>query len=188
MDFGTGSLEWLRFVPDYHGNRKLPEGDRISLEIRRLRSVDMMVMAELDEDELYAWRDRHFEQYAESLGSEVMATVKRLPLSILRTLRIFVEHTRDFRNFEFDGVAETDATKIFLQLPLFPNETPLTEMIAEAIAKTAGLGAEEVKNYEARLAGTPTRRKRAARASTPSQDSGSTLEGDAITTSGTPSR
>ena len=185
MEFGAGSLEWLRFVPDYHGNRKLPEGERISVEIRRLRSIDLMAMAEVDEDELCAWRDRHFAQYADELDSEVMDTVKRLPLSIVRTLRIFVEHARDFRNFLFDGVAETDPTKIFLQLPLVPNETPLTEMIAEAIAKTAGLGADEIKNYEARLAGTPTQRKRAARASTPPQDSEPTLEGDAITTSGT---
>ena len=66
--------------------------------------------------------------------------------------------------------------------------TPLSEVISEAIAKTAGLNAEEIKNYNARLAGTATPNKRAARVSTSKQDSDATQEQPVSITSGTTSQ
>ena len=176
MDFGGGTLEWMPFVPDYKGNREAPPELQFSLQIRRLRSVDVMAQANVRPEVLFQWRDQHFRKYRDGLGEDVMGMVNRLPVAILQTLRVFVEHTKNFTNFEFDGAVETDPTRIFLQLPLDGEATPLTEMIAEAIAGTAGLNGEQIKNFSARLVGTPTQGKPAAPVSASAPVSDSTLE------------
>ena len=186
MDFGGGPLEWLDFVPDYKDNRTLPPEAQVSLQIRRLRSVDVMAQANVTPESLHLWRTAHFKKYKDTIDDDVMAMVNRLPAPILQTMRVFVEHTRNFTNFTFDGIVETDPTMIFLQLPL-DDDTPLTERIAEAIAGTAGLDSEQIKNYSARLVGTTTLDSPAAPVSTPQPDSAPVPE-SAETTSGTTSQ
>lgn len=148
MELGNSSILWLRYVPTYRGNRDLPEDQRLSLEIRKLRSVDILAQAGLieNDDAAFAWRDEVLKDHL--ADPDYGALVKQLPAHILNGMRQFMDHTKGFRNFVFDGKEETDPARIFFNLA--GNMAEADNLIIEiqnVIKKSASLEGEELKNF-----------------------------------------
>lgn len=148
MELGNNTILWLRYVPTYRGNRDLPEDQRLSLEIRKLRSVDILAQAGLadNDDAAFAWRDEHLKEHL--ADPDYGDLVKQLPAHFLNGLRQFASHTRGFRNFIFNGKEETDGAKIFFNLAgnLSDSDNLIIE-IQNVIKKSASLEGEELKNF-----------------------------------------
>jgi hypothetical protein len=131
MDFGTGGVEsWNVFVPEYGGNRELPPDQRLSLEIRFLRSIDQMAFAQQTEDGLFRWRKEHLKEWLEK--DEYKDRILALGPDFLGTMKLLAEHTRAWQNFFFDGVEVTDPIELFIRLPLPKRESLLVQLLTLA--------------------------------------------------------
>ena len=119
FDFGEGGIDlWVPFIIDYRDNRQRPEEVQLSCHIRRVRTVDQMARANETDTTLFRWRK---EKLGKWLKNPAYAEhIQQMGPDILRGFKQFVEHTRHFRNFRFDGVEVTDPYEIFLRLPLPP--------------------------------------------------------------------
>jgi hypothetical protein len=157
MELGTGGIDWFTYVPEFRGNRDLPEDQRLSLEIRCLRPVDMLAEFDDSPDQLYRWRDEALATQLED--PDYGPQIKRFGLEVLQTMRVFVEHTRGFRNFVFGGQALGDPAEVFVRLPISPDQDApergkgITQEINEVIKATAGMEADDLKNYVAQCSG-----------------------------------
>lgn len=148
MELGNNSILWLRYVPTFKGNRDLPEEQRLSVEVRKLRSMDILAQAsQMDnEDAAFAWRDEHLKDHL--ADPDYGELVKQLPAHFITGLRQFMEHTRGFRNFVFNGKEETDGAKIFFNLAgQMTEKDNLIIEIQDVIKKSADLEGEELKNF-----------------------------------------
>ena len=155
MDLGTKKSDWFKFVPEYQGNRALEEG-QLSLEILPLRTIDQLTLADDDERTLTGWLEGELAirpDLVEDMGSDVL----RLKINTVKLMRLFVEHTRRYTHFEFDGEALDDPLEVFLRMPIPENSTGtepnLLLEIRRAIEATAGLSQADLKNYVARCVG-----------------------------------
>ena len=151
MELGSAGLRWFRYVPEYDGNREQDETVRLSVEIRKLRMVDVLGIKE-DDDSLFQWRDQSLQRILKD--SEYEQAVKNFPARVLSGMRQFCSHTRNFRNWEFDGEPLDDAALIFLNLSI-DAENPADGLLGEvngAITTAASLYGEKLKNYVQRFA------------------------------------
>lgn len=142
------SIGWFRYEPEWKGNRALPAEERLSLEIRRLRPVDLYS----DDDEAFytEWRDSYLkEHYGDR---DYWPQILRFPSAILGVLRRLTTHTRNWKNFEFEDGMKTDPIDIILEMPTPPgadqNEGLLWE-VTTVLSQTANLTGAEIKNYSA---------------------------------------
>lgn len=151
------AVGWFRYEPQWKGNRALPEAERLSLEIRRLRPVDLYSD---DDDAFYTqWRDDELKpKYG---ATEYWPQIARFPVPILGVLRRLTTHTRNWQGFEFEHGMETDPIKIALEMPTPPGlqqSDGLLWEITTVLTETANLTADEVKNYKGPSAGMSTAR------------------------------
>lgn len=134
-------------VPEYDGNRDLPESERLSLTIKPLRRLDLMAqMGWLhNPDEVYRWRDEELKQWINNpaYGKEI----NQLPLELLIGMRQFVGQTSEFRNFLVEGRALEDPAEVFLNIAGETGDTTLIGEIQDAITQTAILNGDELKNF-----------------------------------------
>ena len=158
MDFSAHDINWFRYVPEYMGNRELPEDEQMSLQIRRIPSST--VLAQMgDYGSPIAWRDkqlRRIRKSQEEYNEEVIKAFKVMGQAELRLVQQFVEFSRDFRNFTWDGVEKADPLWIALHLP--PHTCPTTEKtlsveILDAQNTTITLYGDELKNFVSESAG-----------------------------------
>lgn len=139
-------ISWFDYEPQWKGNRDLPEGERLKLQIRRLRPVDLYA----DEDEAFynEWRDGDLKaQYGDS-GH--WAQIKRFPSGVLAVLHRLTTHTRNWQNFEFEDGDKTDPIEIMLEVPTpigLDQQEGLLWEITTVLSDTANLTVDELKNY-----------------------------------------
>lgn len=99
-----------------------------------------------NEDAAFAWRDEVLKE--ELADPEYGDLIKQLPAHFLQGMRQFMDHTKGFRNFVFDGKEETSGARIFLNLAGQLNEDDnLVVEIQNVIKKSADLEGEELKNF-----------------------------------------
>lgn len=152
MELGNLGFDWITFVPEFGGNRSLPEDERLSLKIRKLNAIDVLSITD-DNADLKKWRDSRL---AKQLKDPEKATkIMAFTDGVLQVFKQFVDHTKDFKNFNFDGEEVTDAVDIFLRLPVSvnPKDTSLVAEISNTIVQTAHLYGDELKNFARQCGG-----------------------------------
>lgn len=155
-----GGISTFRYVPRWKGNRELPENERISMTIRRMRSIDVLSVP--SEEEIYEWRDRTFK------GNT--SKVVDIPIQLLRILRVAIRHTSEFRNFFYDGEELTSGADIFgIKLPMPSGDTGdnLIIEINNILNETSNMNAQELEDFATPFIGkdtpTPTNAKPAVK-------------------------
>lgn len=139
-------VSWFDYEPQWKGNRDLPEGERLKLQIRRLRPVDLYA----DEDEAFynEWRDGDLKsKYGET---EFWPQISRFPSGVLAVLHRLTTHTRKWQGFEFEDGAKIDPIDIMLEVPTpigLDQRDGLLWEITTALSETANLTGDELKNY-----------------------------------------
>lgn len=146
MELGDGRIGWFLFVPRFNGNKDLPEEDRISMEIRKLRGVDICAMSD-SPGALEAWRDEVLDEWLKH--PEYGEKIKRFPPNVLNGMRQFVENSRNWHNVVFDGKRATDPVEIFLLL----SSTDLVVEVNTAITTASQLYGDRLKNFVRACAG-----------------------------------
>lgn len=106
-----GGIKWVRYVPEFGGNRDLPDDERMSLELKRLTAAELLA-GDKSADDLAAWRDEKIK----GLDGEYAETFKAIKAEHLAGIYSFVTYTRGFRNFLFDGEALDDGLLIALNV------------------------------------------------------------------------
>ena len=142
-------IAWFVYTPVWKNNRDLPEEEQLSLKIKRLRPIDTLY--EENEKDLNKWRDVHLKKYLED--EEHGQQIKQMPFEVLKLIKRFATHTKDFKNFLFDGLEKTEPIDVFLNIPNPTNDDQSSSLIMEVInvlGETADLTGEELKNYVAR--------------------------------------
>ena len=147
-------VSWFTYQPQWKNNRDLPEDERLSLQIRRLRPMDLY--ADEDEAVYTEWRDTVLKKaYGET---EHWAKITSFPHPILGLLKRLTTHTRNWQNFEFEDGVKTDPIDIALNLPS-PVGTDQSESLlfelTTVLSDTANMTADEVKNYNGPAGGGP---------------------------------
>ena len=156
-----GGISTFRYVPRWKGNRELPESQRLSMTIKRMRAVDVLSVP--TEDEVYEWRDRAFK--------DCLSKVADIPIELLRILRLVVRHASEFRNFIYDGEELTSGAEIFgLKLPMPAGEDQDANLMLEInniLGKTSNMTAQELEDFATPFIGkdtpTPTNAKPAVK-------------------------
>ena len=144
MELGSDKLSWFTYVPRFMRNRELPDGERMSVELRKMSTVDLLAQRD-DRDALIAWRDEHLEKW---LKGEHGEAIREFSPSILLALRQFTENTRKFRNFVFDGEEEKDPFAIFILAP-----PGITSEINDTITQVASMFGDDLKNFVSQFDG-----------------------------------
>ena len=146
MDLG---ITWFEYKPYWKNNRNLPKDEQLSLKIKRLKPIDTLY--EENEKDLNKWRDVNLKNYLDD--KEVALHIKQMPMEVLKLVKRFSSHTKDFRNFVFDGVEKTDPIDVFFNVPNPTTENQNDSLIMEVInvlGETAHMTGEELKNFVAR--------------------------------------
>ena len=164
MELSKGKIGEVVYVPEYQGNRDLPQDERLSVVIKPLRRVDFLAQMGWEEatEEVLRWRDKELKRFIQN--PEYGELIKQLPLSILKGMRQFVGHISGFRNFIFDGEEKTDPAEIYLLLAgeaaegvedLGEDDIPQTLVgeLQQAVVKTYRLKGEDLKNWLGQCAG-----------------------------------
>lgn len=142
-----GGLRWIRLVPEFGGNRDLPEAEQLSLEIERMRTAEVMAAAGSDLGKNEAWlKSEAMKRWVED--PEFGPLIRQYDRPTLAVFRQFVEHTRGFRNFVFEGREVTDPAEIFLRSP-----AELSGEITSCINAAARLSGQALKNFVLLCAG-----------------------------------
>ena len=142
-------ITWFEYRPKWKNNRKLPEAEQLSLQIKRLRPIDTLY--EENEKDLNKWRDSSLKNYLDD--PEVSSQIKKMPVEVLKLVKRFSSHTKDFKNFLFDGVEKKAPIDIFFNVPNPTSENQTDSLIMEIISvlgETAHLTGDELKNFVAR--------------------------------------
>ena len=92
-------VTWFEYRPKWKGNLDLPEDEQLSLEIKRLKPIDTLY--EDDEEKINQWRDQNLTKFLND--PEYADNIKNMSSEVLRLVKRFVSHTRNFKNFVFDG-------------------------------------------------------------------------------------
>ena len=157
MDLGS-NVEFFDYIPTWNGNRDLPENEQLSLTIKRLSGATALSYGN-GFGNLQAWRNRKFKKYltldkkglpvpAYDQEQDIGRSLMEISEAQLSDLRVFVEHTSNFKNFLFGGEEKTDPLEIYFAIPIdfFGDELNLRFEILKEIFKTVGLGEDEVGN------------------------------------------
>tara|TARA_R110002012_G_scaffold42196_1_gene114951 strand:- start:1875 stop:2351 length:477 start_codon:yes stop_codon:yes gene_type:complete len=145
-------VTWFEYRPKWKGNLELPEDEQLSLEIKRLKPIDTLY--EDDEEKINQWRDQNLTKFLND--PEYADNIKNMSGEVLRLVKRFVSHTRNFKNFVFDGQEKKDSAEIFFNIPNptdADQENSLIMEIVSVLGETAHLTGEELKNYVARSDG-----------------------------------
>ena len=151
MKLGSMKIQWVTFVPTWKGNRELPDEERVSLEIKRLRPIDEL--NELSATQLKKWWDSrttscaHHEEYGES--------VRNATIPSIQMFHRLDQITRNWKGIEVEDEEGTwrtlnDVVEISL---FFPNPTGndqsegLFNEIFEAVREIAHATEAELKNF-----------------------------------------
>ena len=148
-------ITWFRYVPEWKGNRDLNEDEQLSLEIKRLKPINTLY--DEDDEAIHKWRDEHLKTWLDD--PEHGGNVRQMPVEVLKLLKRFVNHTRGFKGFVFDGVEKTDPIDIFLNIPHPPTTSQNDSLIMEIVqvlGETAHMTGDELKNFVARQDGLPS--------------------------------
>ena len=103
-------ITWFEYRPFWKNNRELPEDEQLSLQIKRLKPIDTLY--EDNEKDLNKWRDDNLKKYLDD--SDYSQQVKQMPVEVLKLIKRFSSHTKDFKNFLFDGKEKTEPIDVFL--------------------------------------------------------------------------
>jgi hypothetical protein len=155
-----GGISEFRYTPKWKGNDALPEGQRLSLSVKRLRAID--VLQDISNDEAFAWRDNAFKRWIEKKGDTVTFTgyaagLEKLDPTTLRIMRTVLTHVDGLRGFMFDAKEVTDATEVFVRLPMPAGEDQTENLLLEifnVIGETSNMTGDELKNYSSPSDGT----------------------------------
>lgn len=152
MELGNLGFDWITLVPVYGDNRSLPEEERLSVKIRKMNAIDVLGISD-DVDVLYKWRDSRLS--SELKDPEQASKILAFPVSVLQVFKQFTDHTKDFRNFKIDGEDITNPVTVFLRLPVSinPDDQSLIGEVSNAIANTASLYGEALKNFARQCGG-----------------------------------
>ena len=148
-------VTWFRYVPEWKGNRDLDDSEQLSLDIKRLKPINTLY--DDDDEAIHKWRDEHLRQWLDD--PEHGDNVRQMPVEVLKLLKRFVNHTRGFKNFVFDGIEKTDPIDIFLNIPnptTTSQNASLIMEIGQVLGETAHLTGDELKNFVARSDGSPS--------------------------------
>jgi hypothetical protein len=160
MYLGHGGIDWFDYVPRFRGNRDLPEGGQLRLQVKRLTGAELLARQESPGDP-YGWRNKalaHLLDMDPDTGlpkpeqsTELGTHILEFSVTILSVFQRFVEHTRNFQNFEFDDGCMDDPIQIFLELSSMEQD-PETEdgligEIMDAINQSGRLRGDELKNF-----------------------------------------
>jgi hypothetical protein len=146
MELGTDGVRWVRLVPEWRGNKDLPEEEQLSLDIQRLTTAEIY---SLDETTLTlkGWIEQQIDKFPGDPLREEMEKAKDFPLSILSMGRQFVDNTRNLKNFIFDKKEEKDPFKVFiLSTPSGDAELSLVSFINARITDVSTQFGDELKN------------------------------------------
>jgi len=167
MDLGQGKQGIFSYVPEYGDNRELPETERLSLDIRPVRRIDLLAQMGWTEspEEVYKWRDETQKAFIDN--PEYGELILQIPFTVLTGWRQFIGHCSGFRNFVFDGEEKTDPAEIFLLLAGEINtDGSLIGMIQNVITQTATLSGDALKNFKGECVGLSIQTNIAADANT----------------------
>jgi len=142
-------ITWFEYRPRWKKNRELPESEQLSLKIKRLKPIDTLY--EESEKDIDKWRKDKLKTYLEN--PDVSDQVKNMPFEVLKLVKRFSTHTKDFKNFVFDGEEKHDPIEIFFNIPNPTSENQTDSLIMEVISvlgETAHMTGEELKNFVAR--------------------------------------
>lgn len=143
MNLGSLELQWVRYVPEWKGNRSLSPDLQLSVELRLLRLLDGLI--DPTDQELEQWRDQHMQEWLKKPElAERLSTGSIEPIRICKRL---TEQTRTWRNFCFDGKEVHNPIAIFFALPnpmgnnqahsllkeLFDAQSVLSEMVEDEL-------------------------------------------------------
>lgn len=140
-----GGITEFRYVPEWNGNRDLPDNEKLSLTVLPLRAAD--VLSDDDDADVVRWRDM------QDVPDDLVGPLASLPLYNLRLLRTAAAHTTDLQGFDFGDAGQvTSPLEAFLRLSYGENDLLLE--ILRTINQTAKLTEDELKNFVALSAGT----------------------------------
>jgi len=145
-----GGIRWIRLVPEFGGNLDLPENEQLSLEIERMRTAEIMAASGSDLVRNRAWLDSE-RMKTWAAHEEYGPILRGYDGSTLGVFRQFVEHTRGFQGFVFDGQAVTDPVEIFLRSP-----AELTGEITVRINVASRLTGRDLGNFVLQCGGSPS--------------------------------
>jgi len=160
-----GGISEFRFTPKWKGNDQLPEDQRLSLTIKRLRAID--VLQDISDDEAFAWRDEAFKRWIKKTGDGVTFKgyaegLDKIDPTTLRILRTVISHVDNLRGFLFDGKEVTDPTEVFVRLPMPAGEDQRENLMLEVfnvIGETSNMTGDELKNFDSPSDGTAAKAK-----------------------------
>ena len=157
MNFSTHNINWFDFVPQYGGNRDLPESERMSLQIRRIPTSVVMAQGNTDGN-VFAWKKKQLDRMAhnDNFSEEVISSFKNMEQAGLSDLRQFCNYSRDFKNIAVDGVTLTDPLEVALLVPLSKCEETgetLFHEILYAQNEAMTLEGDSLKNFVSACAG-----------------------------------
>ena len=141
MDLGDYGFRWFTYVPEFNGNRDLPADERISVEIERMRTAEIMAQISQGQDNMDRWMSSEaLRPWTE--GGEFAPIIREWDDSTKRVFRQFVEHTRAWRNVTLGGNPAGDPVEIFLSTPF-----GFTSEITMAINAASRLSGQALKNF-----------------------------------------
>lgn len=153
MDLGNAKFQWFPYVPEYNGNRDLPEEEQLRLEIRRMRSIDRVDQITWSEaGAIESWLEEYLKN--NPVEQDVLTILKRVHPGLMIRMRQFIENTRGYAGFVIDGEPQTNPLEIFFHLCAnLDEENNLLAEINNAIVKALTLEGEDLKNFKEQCAG-----------------------------------
>ena len=153
-----GGLAEFRYVPEFRGNRELPEEEQVSVVVKRLTAID--VLQDLTPEQLRKWRDEAFHKWAvtEKVGDtervtgfeKIAAGLEMVPPEMLSIFRRVITHTHGYRNITVDGRAITDPAEIFLVARIPDSLEQADNLLVElytVLRNTSALSEAELGNF-----------------------------------------
>lgn len=155
MDFGPGSLKSFQFVPEFEGNRDLPEGERITCEILRPTTAQRLAMESETPGALERWRDTHFKRQLseDTEDQETREAILAWDRDVLHVVKTVCTHTREWRNVLYDGRTLTQATDVCLLVPLPMGKPSIIREAYTAVIRSSSLTGADLKNFVSQCAG-----------------------------------
>ncbi len=141
-----GGIAEFRYVPEWNGNREAPDDERLSLTVKRVKAAQ--ILNDDTDADIERWRDTR------NISKAARDTLLQMPISVLRNIRVCVNHTKDLQGFLFDGEEVTDPLEAFCRLN-FGADDLLLEILS-TINKTATMSEDELGNFASLSDGSAT--------------------------------
>ena len=152
MDVGVGGYRTFRYVPEFNGNRALPEAEQVSVEVVRPSTAQRLAQQGPTPAALHAWRDQALAPWL--ADAELAEAVPQLGVEVLLLMRTVAQHTRDWRGLTLDGRALTDPLEVCLRAPLpLAGERALIREVYDVIQEAGDLTGVALGNFARQCAG-----------------------------------